>query len=149
MLKNYIGCKQIKAKPMTRGKYNEYRGWVLPDNENPADNGYLVQYSDNYVSWSPCEIFEKHYIEISRDNKISRETVKSFIREVIDERKGKTTLLRVVLINGFELFVTSSCVDPENYDHELGKKYAMEKAEDKIFELLGFLLQSAIGGVNK
>lgn len=34
-MKKYIGTKQLKAKPMTLGEYNEYRGWKLPENENP------------------------------------------------------------------------------------------------------------------
>lgn len=59
----YIGSKVIKAKPMTRGEYNEYRGWKIPENENPQDEGYLVVYvdSDDYVSWSPKDVFDRAY----------------------------------------------------------------------------------------
>ena len=57
----YIGTKVILAKPMTRGDYNTYRGWTIPENENPADEGYLVKYSDDYESWSPKEQFERAY----------------------------------------------------------------------------------------
>lgn len=60
-MKTYIGTKIIEAKPMNRGDYNEYRGWSIPDNENPNDEGYLVRYSDNYESWSPKEQFENAY----------------------------------------------------------------------------------------
>lgn len=62
-LAKYIGTKLIKAKPMTRGDYNKYRGWKLPENENPDDEGYLVVYvdSDNYESWSPKDVFERAY----------------------------------------------------------------------------------------
>lgn len=62
-LAKYIGTKLIKAKPMTRGEYNEYRGWKIPENENPQDEGYLVVYvdSDDYVSWSPKDVFERAY----------------------------------------------------------------------------------------
>ena len=49
-LKKYVGVKLIEAKPMTRGDYNKYRGWVIPEDENPNDEGYLVKYSDDYVS---------------------------------------------------------------------------------------------------
>lgn len=62
-LKNYIGTKQIQATPMTRGEYNKYRGWEIPANENPADEGYLVKYSDGYESWSPKKQFEEAYRE--------------------------------------------------------------------------------------
>lgn len=57
----YVGTKELRARPMTRGEYNEHRGWKIPENENPEDLGYLVQYEDGYVSWSPKETFEKAY----------------------------------------------------------------------------------------
>lgn len=62
-MKKYIGTKMIEAKPMNRGDYNAYRGWPIPENENPADEGYLVVYtdSDNYESWSPKDVFERAY----------------------------------------------------------------------------------------
>lgn len=63
-MKTYIGTKIIDAEPMTRGEYNKYRGWQIPDDENPEDEGYRVQYPDGYVSWSPKEAFEASYHEI-------------------------------------------------------------------------------------
>lgn len=60
-MKSYIGTKIIKARPMNRGEYNEYRGWTIPANENPADAGYLVKYPDGYESWSPKRVFDKAY----------------------------------------------------------------------------------------
>ena len=72
-MKNYIGTKTIKAKPMTRLEYNNYRGWELPSDENGEDKGYLVEYLDSpnknhpdhegYISWSPKDVFEKAYKE--------------------------------------------------------------------------------------
>ena len=60
-MKTYIGTKIIQAEPMSRGDYNTYRGWQIPADENPADEGYLVKYSDNYESWSPKKQFEEAY----------------------------------------------------------------------------------------
>ena len=60
-MKQYIGTKMIEAKPMNRGDYNTYRGWNIPKDENPADEGYLVMYSDGYESWSPKKQFEEAY----------------------------------------------------------------------------------------
>lgn len=67
----YYGTKRIIATPMSRSEYNELRGWQLPADENGADEGYLVEYTDGgkpnlegyegYVSWSPKEQFEKAY----------------------------------------------------------------------------------------
>lgn len=62
-MKNYVGTKFIKAREMNRGEYNDYRGWKIPENENPEDEGYFVKYSDGYESWSPKDVFEDAYKE--------------------------------------------------------------------------------------
>lgn len=54
----YIRMHQVEAEPMTRGDYNKFRGWMIPANENPADEGYLVTYPDGYISWCPKAQFE-------------------------------------------------------------------------------------------
>lgn len=71
MLEEYIGQKRIAAHPMTRGDYNRYRGWEVAADENPEDEGYLVEYLDspnsnhpdheNYISWSPKDVFKSAY----------------------------------------------------------------------------------------
>jgi len=70
-MRTFYGTKNIAAKPMSRLEYNQFRGWELPNNENGADEGYLVEYLDGgkpnvegyagYVSWSPKEQFENAY----------------------------------------------------------------------------------------
>lgn len=71
----YRGTKELKAWPMGRGDYVAYRGWGLPDGENPGDAGYLVEYIDGgkpnderhsgYISWSPADVFEKTYFRVA------------------------------------------------------------------------------------
>ena len=71
MQKTYIGTKIIRALPMARQEYNDYRGLELPANEDGADEGYLVEYLDGgrandsrhagYSSWSPKDVFERAY----------------------------------------------------------------------------------------
>lgn len=63
-MKTYIGTKIIEAEPMTRGEYNKYKGWTIPEDKNPDDTGYLVKYSDNYISWSPESAFNEAYSEV-------------------------------------------------------------------------------------
>ena len=70
-MKKYIGVKEIKAIPMKRGEYNKYRGWGIPVDESPDDDGFLVEYIDGgqanhpghtgYISWSPKDVFERAY----------------------------------------------------------------------------------------
>jgi len=43
-MKNYIGVKVVAAEPMSRGEYNEYRGWKIPSDENPEDEGYHIRW---------------------------------------------------------------------------------------------------------
>ena len=62
-MKKYIGVKQIQARPMTREAYNAYRGWTTPMDKDPRDKGYLVRYSDGYISWSP----EQQFIDAHRE----------------------------------------------------------------------------------
>lgn len=59
----------------------------------------------------------------------------------------KTTMVRCVLRNGFEIIETSACVDAQNYDQKLGEEICMKKIKDKIWYLLGFLLQTAWHGI--
>lgn len=47
----------------------------------------------------------------------------------------------------FELVEASSCVSPENYDEKLGREICMKKIKDRVWHLLGFLLQTAVNGV--
>lgn len=54
----YIRMHQVEAEPMTLGDYNNFRGWAIPANENPDDEGYKVTYPDGYVSWCPKAQFE-------------------------------------------------------------------------------------------
>lgn len=153
-MKKYIGTKLIEAEPMTRGEYNEYRGWTIPADENPADEGYLVRYSDSYVSWSPKEVFDKAYLVVD-DNEnlpsgvsIGQRMVDEFISYTETHTMGdRTTVVRCVLRNGFEIVESSSCVDPKNYSEQMGHDICMNKIKDKIWELLGFLLQTAWCGI--
>jgi len=62
-MKNYLGTKFLEATPMKLGAYNEFRGWTIPNNEDPEAEGFLVVYPDGYESWSPKGQFEKAYRE--------------------------------------------------------------------------------------
>ena len=56
----------------------------------------------------------------------------------------KTTVVRATLWNGFEIVESSSCVSPENYRQSIGEAICMGKIRDKVWMLLGFLLQTAV-----
>jgi len=70
-MKLFMGTKLIQAEPMSRASYNNYRGWVLPADEDGTDAGFLVEYMDGgktnhplhrgYISWSPADVFMVNY----------------------------------------------------------------------------------------
>ena len=66
-MKKYIGTKMVEAEPMTRGDYNKYKGWNIATNGSSTDEGYLVKYPDNYISWSPKSAFDEAYSEIGEN----------------------------------------------------------------------------------
>lgn len=67
----YIGTKAIRAAPMTKGEYNDKRGFKT----NPKDyneEGFMVEYlgatskpntnfANGYISWSPRDVFMSSY----------------------------------------------------------------------------------------
>ena len=81
---------------------------------------------------------------------ISQEMVDDFILETWTQTLGdKCTVVRAMLRNGFEIVESSACVIPENYDENLGREICLKKIKDKVWGLLGFLLQTAVGGVSR
>jgi hypothetical protein len=50
----------------------------------------------------------------------------------------KTTIVAVKLTNGFVIVESASCVDPINYDEQLGFNICMERIAAKLYELEGY-----------
>lgn len=57
----YVGTKSVKAAATTLGEYNTRRGWTIPEDEDPTTEGYLVEYENGHLSWSPKVVFDKNY----------------------------------------------------------------------------------------
>lgn len=54
----------------------------------------------------------------------------------------KCTIVACKLPNGFVIVESSSCVDPANYDEDMGVDICMKNIEKKLWELEGYLLQN-------
>lgn len=77
------------------------------------------------------------------ENTVTIEKIENTILKEDYIKVGLKTVISVLTLkNGFEIIGTSACVDPNNFDFEIGKKYAREKAIDQIWMLEGYLLQS-------
>ena len=156
-MKTAIGVKLIAYVAMSRLAYNELRGWTVPEDENPSDEGYLVNYIgqepntphyDGYVSWSPKEIFEASYFPIEVSDKISKSDVDAFIVKGKGQKIGeKTCVVLDSTLTGFDTTGTSACVDPANYNQEIGEEIARKDIVNAIWGHLGFVLQWAKNGL--
>ena len=135
-MKKYIVCELVEAEE--------------------SGDGYRVYHKDDMEVYCPKELFDKVYIEVN-DNKdlpsgvsIGQQMVDDFIDKVESMTMGeKTTVTQITLKNGFIITESSSCVDPKNYSMEIGEEINLEHAKNKIWELLGFLLQTAYHGFKK
>lgn len=54
---------------------------------------------------------------------------------------SQLTVCCLTLQNGFTVTGESACVSPENFNADLGRKIAREKAREKIWPLEGYLLK--------
>ena len=155
-MQHYIGVKMLKAVPMTQGEVCNHQQWPC-DSTKQHDRGYLVEYEDGYQSWSPKEAFEKAYLPMGQiptgtpnANKITEQMVESFMGIPLALKvTDKTTLVKVTPKTGFEQFEVSSCVDPANYNHDIGTRAATRKIKDRMWGYLGFVLQWAKHGLTE
>lgn len=77
-----------------------------------------------------------------------RVTIEDIENEIVKEDfhvfPGTTmTVCCLTLQNGCSIIGEASCVNPENFDAEMGRKISREKAKAKIWPLLGFRLMDA------
>lgn len=154
-MKNYIGTKIIQAEPLTRQAYNELRGWSIPENENPNDDGYLVIYPDSpdhnvvgydgYVSWSPKAEFEKAYRDFKSGMSFGQaiELLKQGERVARNGWNGKGMFLLLIKGEAVTEKINDCYGDPNRYDvgtdgYEKGQSIPvldaiyMKTADDKL-----------------
>lgn len=148
----YLGVKLIKARKAWRinGSAIVYDMNRMVQHDDVVDEGYEVEYSDGYKSFSPKDVFEKAYYMILSPNKIQESDVFNFIKEGYSLRLGeKTTVVCDTTLTGFDTVGIAACVDPQTYDHDMGCGIARRDIKDKIWGHLGFVLQWAINGLKR
>lgn len=57
--------------------------------------------------------------------------------------KATVTICNITLDNGYSVRGESACVDPANFNREIGEKIAHDNAFNKLWPLFGFLLAEA------
>ena len=79
------------------------------------------------------------------ERKLTKEFLESEIDKVEYNRFGETnTHCTITTKSGFTFTGESACVDPNNYNKELGEKYAYENAFEKMWMPYGFWLHKAL-----
>ena len=69
----------------------------------------------------------------------------AIVAEQYHQFPGTTvTVCCLTLRNGFNTVGKSAAASPENFDEEIGRKVAKEKAREKIWALEGYRLKEAI-----
>ena len=72
-MKTYVSSLLISAEPMNRGNYNQYRSWTIPQDQDPTDEGFLIEnFKGNanhpnhkgYITWLPYLEFMAQYTEV-------------------------------------------------------------------------------------
>lgn len=148
-MKDYITCSYVQAQPITRGDYNSLQGWVLPENENGNDEGYLVWRGKKHCCWIPKDIFERESLELPEKNYscslVNMDIVNKLIRsthvEVFNEH---ITYMTCHLINGLSFDTVQLC--NEAYDFEREKQKCFDQIILQIAENLEFLVTTALEG---
>ena len=83
-----------------------------------------------------------------KKNTVTIEDVKANMQNVAVKtiicHEKPVTFVEVEMLNGFTVRETTTCVDPANYDEKIGAEICLKKIEDKIWFLLGFLLQEKL-----
>jgi hypothetical protein len=86
-------------------------------------------------------------------NTVTKEEVMANMRNVVcrtEEVFGKpVTHVSVRMKNGFVLHETTTCVDPKNYDERIGRRICLQRIEEKIWFLLGYVLQDRLTSESK
>lgn len=92
--------------------------------------------------------FEK-YFKIYEEpvKKTSNRVTSDMVDDIIDNSEvivdtlfGNCTMVALRMPNSFIIVETSACVDPANYDEDLGFEICMGRIRDKIYELEGYKL---------
>lgn len=78
-------------------------------------------------------------------NTVTIEQVKENMQDVIvrtlDDFGKPCTYVTVRMKNGFTLRESTTCVDPANYDENIGKEICLKRIENQMWFLLGYQLQ--------
>ena len=84
---------------------------------------------------------------MTTNNKVTPDQIKSILDNAETQEAifwNKEVVVSYKLYNGFTILGRGACVDPANFDIEIGRQVAREQAEHKLWQLEGYLLQDKL-----
>lgn len=95
--------------------------------------------ADKFISEDELE----KKIEATPAPRVTKEQIEARIDEVTTSKmpwSDTVTICEIKLDNGFSVRGESACVNPENYDEEIGNKIAYDNAFRQLWPFFGFML---------
>lgn len=80
------------------------------------------------------KVSEKHIDEIIENSEL----------RVFHRIFGKQCVAIILLPNGFTIVGQSACIDPDNYEEEIGLEIAMDDIKHQLWNLEGYLKQNEL-----
>jgi Phage protein (N4 Gp49/phage Sf6 gene 66) family len=87
---------------------------------------------------------------MSTDNRVTQEQIEALISSAETQEHifwDKELIVSYKLGSGFTIAGRSACVDPANFDIEIGRSLCREDAERQLWTLEGYVLQSMLGAM--
>lgn len=57
----YVGTRKVTAMDITLGEYNQRRGWDIPANEDPEEQGYIITLENGDTTYQRKDAFDETY----------------------------------------------------------------------------------------
>lgn len=116
-----------------------------------VDDCTVSFYSEKSHIWgcmSEDEV-EKYFELVNKRNTVTSSQIDAIIASAkidVFTVYDKCTVVTAQLPNGFVMVESSACVDPRNYDSELGYNACIKRIKDRLWELEGYKLQCKVAG---
>jgi hypothetical protein len=91
-----------------------------------------------------ANIASEHYFTAAQGDWAAQTTLPLRDLREIPQVLQLLTFCVLVLKNGFTVTGESSCVSPENFDAEIGRRIARENAVAKVWPLMGYALRERL-----
>jgi hypothetical protein len=84
------------------------------------------------------------------ENTVTQEQIDALLNAAESQEHifwGKELIVSYKLESGFVVTGSGACVDPANFDLEIGRRFARESAAKQLWKLEGYRLQLSLAGV--